>query len=72
MKNASVQTPTAIAADYVAIAVFALAARAAHQSETMPFTFTGWLSTLWPFALGVTLGWLIGATTRVAPSGASP
>ena len=59
MKNASVQTPTAIAADYVAIAVFALAARAAHQSETMPFNFTGWLSTLWPFALGVTLGWLI-------------
>ncbi|WP_257964382.1 DUF3054 domain-containing protein [Corynebacterium coyleae] len=51
--------PTAIAADYVAIAVFALLARAAHQSETMPFNFTGWLSTLWPFALGVTLGWLI-------------
>ena len=63
MKNASaktsLKTPTAIAADYVAIAVFALAARGAHQSETMPFNFTGWLSTLWPFALGVTLGWLI-------------
>lgn len=54
-----VSTPTAIAADYVAIAAFALLARAAHQSEDMPFTFTGWLSTLWPFALGVTLGWLI-------------
>ena len=51
--------PTAIAADYVAIAVFALLARAAHQSDDMPFNFTGWLSTLWPFALGVTLGWLI-------------
>ena len=51
--------PTAIAADYAAIAVFALLARAAHQSDDMPFNFTGWLSTLWPFALGVTLGWLI-------------
>lgn len=51
--------PSAIAADYVAIAVFALLARAAHQSDEMPFNFTGWLSTLWPFALGVTLGWLI-------------
>lgn len=51
--------PTAIAADLVAIAVFALLARIAHQSDDMPFTFTGWLSTLWPFALGVTLGWLI-------------
>ncbi|QYH20518.1 DUF3054 domain-containing protein [Corynebacterium aquatimens] len=51
--------PSAIAADYVAIAVFALLARAAHRSDDMPFTFTGWLSTLWPFALGVTLGWLI-------------
>lgn len=52
-------TPSAIAADFVAIAVFALLARAAHQSEEMPFTFGGFLSTLWPFALGVTLGWLI-------------
>lgn len=55
----AVSAPSAIAADYVAIAAFALLARAAHQSEDMPFTFTGWLSTLWPFALGVTLGWLI-------------
>lgn len=55
----TISKPTAIAADYVAIATFALLARAAHQSEEMPFNFTGWLSTLWPFALGVTLGWLI-------------
>ena len=54
-----ISRPSAIAADYVAIAVFALLARAAHQSDEMPFNFTGWLSTLWPFALGVTLGWLI-------------
>ncbi|WP_230208590.1 DUF3054 domain-containing protein [Corynebacterium bouchesdurhonense] len=55
----TISKPSAIAADYVAIATFALLARAAHQSDDMPFTFTGWLSTLWPFALGVTLGWLI-------------
>ena len=55
----TISKPYAIAADYVAIAVFALLARAAHQTEEMPFNFTGWLSTLWPFALGVTLGWLI-------------
>ena len=55
----TISKPSAIAADYVAIAAFALLARAAHRSDDMPFTFTGWLSTLWPFALGVTLGWLI-------------
>lgn len=55
----TISKPYAIAADYVAIAAFALLARAAHQSDDMPFNFSGWLSTLWPFALGVTLGWLI-------------
>ena len=55
----TISKPYAIAADYVAIATFALLARAAHQSDDMPFNFAGWLSTLWPFALGVTLGWLI-------------
>lgn len=54
-----ISNSTAIAADLVAIAVFALLARAAHQSDDMPFNFAGWLSTLWPFALGVLLGWLI-------------
>ena len=41
-----ISRPSAIAADYVAIAVFALLARAAHQTDEMPFNFTGWLSTL--------------------------
>ncbi|MCT1369299.1 DUF3054 domain-containing protein [Corynebacterium mucifaciens] len=58
MRN-TISKPSAIAADYVAIAAFALLARAAHQSDEMPFNFSGWLSTTWPFALGVTLGWLI-------------
>ncbi|AWB85167.1 DUF3054 domain-containing protein [Corynebacterium liangguodongii] len=49
----------AVAADYVAIAAFALLARAAHQSEDMPFTFLGWLETFLPFATGLALAWLV-------------
>lgn len=51
--------PTAIALDLVAIAAFALFARMAHQSDDMPFNFAGWASTVWPFALGVVLGWVV-------------
>lgn len=54
-----VKKSTAIAIDLVAIAVFALLARMAHQSEDMPFNFTGFLSTLWPFVVGVVMGWII-------------
>ncbi|MGD7003472.1 DUF3054 domain-containing protein [Corynebacterium halotolerans] len=53
-----VQYP-ALALDVVAIAVFALLARLAHQSEDMPFTFVGWLSTLWPFLVGVAVSWIV-------------
>lgn len=51
--------PTAVALDFLAIAVFALLARMAHQSDDMPFTFAGWASTVWPFAVGVVLGWIV-------------
>lgn len=51
--------PTAIALDLVAIAAFALFARMAHQSDDMPLNLAGWASTVWPFALGVVLGWVI-------------
>lgn len=69
MKNS-----TAVVVDLVAIALFALLARLAHQSEDMPFTFMGWLSTLWPFVGGVIVAWavLLAAKldgTRVAPGG---
>ncbi|WJY68960.1 DUF3054 domain-containing protein [Corynebacterium auris] len=50
--------PYAIAADFVAIAAFALLARAAHQTEEMPFTFLGWLETFVPFGVGLALAWL--------------
>lgn len=51
--------PTAVALDFLAIAIFALLARLAHQSDDMPFNFAGWASTVWPFAIGVALGWVI-------------
>ncbi|WKK60481.1 DUF3054 domain-containing protein [Corynebacterium sp. P3-F1] len=54
-----ISSPVAIALDTLAIAVFALLARIAHQTEEMPLNFTGWLSTLWPFLVGVALAWVI-------------
>lgn len=65
---------TAFIADFIAIAAFALFARMAHQSDDMPFNFLGWLSTLWPFVLGVVLAWGVLALAkldgvRVAPGG---
>lgn len=50
---------TSIAMDTLAIAVFALLARITHQTDEMPLNFTGWLSTLWPFLVGVALAWVI-------------
>ncbi|WP_018295947.1 DUF3054 domain-containing protein [Corynebacterium lubricantis] len=50
---------TAFVADLIAIIVFAVLARMAHQSADMPFNFGGVLSTLWPFALGLVIGWLV-------------
>lgn len=48
---------TALIVDVIAIAVFALLARIAHQTDAMPLNFAGWLSTWWPFLLGVFLSW---------------
>lgn len=64
----------ALIADIIATAVFALFARLAHQSDTMPLSFTGWLSTLWPFLLGGAIAWgiIIAAkwdAVRLAPAG---
>lgn len=53
-----IKKPYAIAADYVAIAAFALLARIAHQTEEMPLNFFGWLETFLPFAVGLGLAWL--------------
>lgn len=59
-----IRTSYAIAADFVAIAAFALLARAAHQSEEMKFNFAGWLEAFLPFAVGVALAWLITRNNR--------
>ncbi len=65
-----------LVADVIAIAVFALLARIAHQSEDMPLSFLGWLNTLWPFLLGVLAAWALIALrrwdgTRIVPAGLS-
>ena len=39
---------TSLLADIVAIALFALFARIAHQTDDMPLHAIGWLSTWWP------------------------
>lgn len=48
-----------LALDLLAIAIFGLLARAAHQTPDMPFNFLGWLNTTWPFALGVLLAYAL-------------
>ncbi|AJK69886.1 DUF3054 domain-containing protein [Corynebacterium marinum] len=65
---------SALSADVIAIAVFALFARIAHQTDDMPLNVAGWLSTLWPFLVGVALAWAAIALAgwngaRVAPAG---
>lgn len=59
VENMKITKPTAVALDFLAIAIFALLARLAHQSDDMPFNVAGWASTVWPFAIGVALGWVI-------------
>jgi peptidoglycan/LPS O-acetylase OafA/YrhL len=67
---------SALTADVVAISVFALFARIAHQTDDMPLNFAGWLSTLWPFLLGVALSWIVIVAAkwdgaRLVPAGVS-
>ena len=50
---------SALVADGIAIAVFALLARIAHNTPEMPLSFVGWLDTTWPFLLGVALAWAL-------------
>lgn len=49
----------ALILDLVAIAVFALLARMAHQSDDMPLNFGGWFSTVWPFWIGLAISWVL-------------
>ncbi|AGP29871.1 DUF3054 domain-containing protein [Corynebacterium terpenotabidum] len=55
--TAGLSTGGAAAADVIAVLVFALLARIAHNSEELPLTFFGWLDTTWPFLVGTALVW---------------
>ena len=43
----------ALCFDVLAVLLFALLARIAHNTPEMPLSFTGWLDTAWPFLIGV-------------------
>lgn len=72
----------ALLLDAIAISLFALFARIAHQSDDMPLNFTGWLSTMLPFLAGVFIAYLIvvlpakvpadSICLQACPSGLSP
>lgn len=55
--TAGIGTRNAVIADIVAVLVFALLARIAHNSDELPLSFLGWLDTTWPFLIGTVLVW---------------
>jgi len=55
----------AVIADFVAVLIFALLARIAHNSEDLPLSFLGWLDTTWPFLIGTVLVWGLIAADRL-------
>lgn len=63
-----------ILGDVIAIILFALLARLAHNSEALPFSVQGVADTAWPFLIGLALGWAVIVCAkmqhwRVAPAG---
>lgn len=54
--------------DALCVCLFALFARVAHRSPDMPLNFLGWLSTVWPFLVGMGLGYVALLAKRWAPS----
>ncbi|MGN6299593.1 MAG: DUF3054 domain-containing protein [Angustibacter sp.] len=53
--------PVWLVVDLVALLVFATIGRRSHAEG---ITFTGVLSTAWPFAAGAVVGWLVGRAWR--------
>lgn len=53
--------------DALAIALFALFARVAHQSDDMPLSVSGWFYTMLPFLTGVFLAYLVVLLPLKAP-----
>lgn len=50
--------PAVYGLDLLAVLIFAILARAAHNTPEMPFGVFGVIETMWPFALGTVIGWL--------------
>jgi hypothetical protein len=62
-ERTSVPSAAALALDLVAVAVFVLIGRASHDESR----FLGALTTFWPFAVGVLIGWLVSLLTGRMP-----
>lgn len=58
--------------DVVAIFVFAVLARLAHNTESDPFTFMNILDTWWPFLIGVVLAHVLAAVVKKHPEPVAP
>lgn len=54
--------------DSIAISLFALFARIAHQSDGMPLSISGWFQTMLPFLAGVFIAYLIVILPMKAPA----
>lgn len=68
---------TSLTIDAIAIGLFALFARVAHQSAEMPLNLHGWFFTWLPFLAGVFIAYLVIilpaklASERIRPAGLS-
>lgn len=50
---------TTLILDIVAVFVFAVLARMAHNTPDAPFTFPNVVNTFWPFAIGTLIAWAV-------------
>ncbi|WP_297009329.1 DUF3054 domain-containing protein [uncultured Corynebacterium sp.] len=66
--TAGLSTRNAVIADVIAVLVFALLARIAHNSDELPLSFGGWLDTTWPFLVGTALVWGLIVSGRLHPA----
>ena len=60
----------ALGFDVIAILLFALLARIAHNTPEMPLSFGGWVDTSWPFLTGLAIAWALLLIGLARPRGA--
>lgn len=71
--RARTTNPAAVLAmDAAALLLFALLARIAHNSEELPLSLPGVLSTWWPFLIGGLIGGAVVLGIRRPPAAVSP